>query len=214
MKYKCIIFDCDGVLVDSETITCKVILEMAKSIGLVINLDFAVKEFSGKSLHSIFEFIEKRIEKSLPADFEKEFRKKTYEAFRNEIQAIEGVHELLDRLTVPFCVASSGPIEKIKLNLTTTKLIHKFNDNIISSFEIGSWKPEPGIFLHAAEKMGYKPSECVVIEDSVYGVEAAKAGGIDVFAYVNDKDKNVFLDTDVKVFYDMNHLDVLLERQS
>jgi HAD superfamily hydrolase (TIGR01509 family) len=177
-------------------------------------LDFAVKEFSGKSLHSIFEFIEKRIEKNLPADFEKEFRKKTYEAFRNEIQPIEGVHELLDRLTVPFCVASSGPIKKIKLNLTTTKLIHKFNDNIISSFEIGSWKPEPGIFLHAAEKMGCRPSECVVIEDSVYGVEAAKAGGFDVFAYVSDKNKNVFLDTDVNVFYDMNHLDTLLEAQN
>jgi HAD superfamily hydrolase (TIGR01509 family) len=214
MKYKCIIFDCDGVLVDSETITCKVIVEMAKSVGLHIDLGFAIKEFSGKSLHGIFEFIEERIEGTLPDNFEPVYREKTYTAFKNEIQPIKGVHALLDRLTVPFCVASSGPVKKIKLNLTTTKLIDKFNDNIISSFEIGSWKPEPGIFLHAAEKMGFKPRECVVIEDSVYGVTAAKAGGFDVFAYVNDPNENAFENTDVEVFYDMNELDKLLDRQS
>ena len=213
MKYKCIIFDCDGVLVDSETITCKVIVEMAKSVGLDIDLGLAIKEFSGKSLHGIFAYIQERIDKPLPENFEPVYREKTYTAFKNEIQPIAGVHSLLDRLTVPFCVASSGPVKKIKLNLTTTKLIHKFNDNIISSFEIGSWKPEPGIFLHAAKKMGFLPSECVVIEDSVYGVAAAKAGGIDVFVYVNNKNENAFENTDEKVFFDMNLVDTLLEAQ-
>lgn len=213
MKYKCIIFDCDGVLVDSETITCKVIVEMAKSVGLDIDLDFAIKQFSGEALHRIFAYIEERIDIPLPDDFEPVYRKKTYEAFKNEIQPIKGVHELLDRITVPFCVASSGPVKKIKLNLTTTNLIDKFNDNIISSFEIGSWKPEPGIFLHAAEKMGFKPSECVVIEDSIYGVTAAKVGGFDVFAYVNNPKENAFEDIDVKVFYDMNKLDEILEAE-
>lgn len=214
MKYKCIIFDCDGVLVDSETITCKVIVEMAKSVGLHIDLDFAIKRFSGESLQRIFAYIEERIDAPLPNDFEPVYRKKTYAAFKNEIQPIKGVHALLDRINVPFCVASSGPVKKIKLNLSATKLIDKFNDNIISSFEIGSWKPEPGIFLHAAEKMGFKPNECVVIEDSIYGVTAAKAGGFDVFAYVNDPNENAFVNTDVEVFYDMNHLDELLEDQS
>ncbi len=214
MKYKCIIFDCDGVLVDSETITCKVIVEMAKSVGLDIDLDFAIKQFSGEALHRIFAYIEERIDAPLPDDFEPVYRKKTYAAFKSEIQPIKGVHALLDRINVPFCVASSGPVKKIKLNLTTTKLIDKFNENIISSFEIGSWKPEPGIFLHAAKKMGFKPNECVVIDDSIYGVTAAKAGGFDVFAYVNDSNENPFENTDVKVFHDMNKLDGLLEAQS
>ena len=214
MKYKCIIFDCDGVLVDSETITCKVIVEMAKSVGLDIDLGLAIKEFSGKSLHGIFAYIEERINIPLPEDFEPVYREKTYTAFKDEIQPIDGVHALLDRLTVPFCVASSGPIKKIKLNLTTTKLRDKFKDNIISSFEIGSWKPEPGIFLHAAEKMGFKPNECVVIEDSIYGVTAAKAGGFDVFAYVSDPNDTTFENLDVNVFHDMNLLDELLEKQS
>lgn len=214
MKYKCIIFDCDGVLVDSETITCKVIVEMAKSVGLDIDLGLAIKEFSGKSLHGIFAYIEERINIPLPEDFEPVYREKTYTAFKDEIQPIDGVHALLDRLTVPFCVASSGPIKKIKLNLTATKLRDKFKDNIISSFEIGSWKPEPGIFLHAAEKMGFKPNECVVIEDSIYGVTAAKAGGFDVFVYVSDPNDTTFENLDVNVFHDMNLLDELLEKQS
>ncbi len=211
MKYKCIIFDCDGVLVDSETLSNTVLIDMAKSVGLVMDLHMADKYFTGKSLARNFEYIEKKISKKLPYDFEKNFRKKSFAVFKNNLQPIDGVHDLLNRLTIPYCVASSGPLEKIKLNLTTTKLIDKFDNNIFSCYEIQSWKPEPTIFLHAAEKMGFQPSECVVVEDSISGVHAAKAGGFDVYAYAQDRGKTTFEDMDVTVFYDMNKLDTLLK---
>jgi HAD superfamily hydrolase (TIGR01509 family) len=209
MKYKCVIFDCDGVLVDTETISYTVLIEMTKSLGLNINLDFAIKNFPGISLKSVFQYIEDRIGYNIPIDFEKEYREKTFAAFKNELKPIEGVHNLLDRLKVPFCVASGGPLEKIRLNLTIAKLLNKFTDNIFSSYEIGSWKPDPGIFLFAAEKMGYKPNECVVIEDSLAGVKAAQTGGFDVYVYI--KGKKVFENTNVHFFYDMNNLDSLLK---
>ena len=210
MKYKCIIFDCDGILVDSEAISSKVLIEMVKSVGLNIDLDYAVKHFSGISLKSTFDYIEGMIGKSLPVEFEKEYRKNTFKAFKTDLKPVNGVHDLLNRITLPYCVASSGPLEKIKLNLKTTNLIEKFENKIFSSYEIGSWKPDPGIFLFAAKKMGYKPNQCVVIEDSMAGIKAAKAGGFDVYALVKNRNENVLENTGVNVFYDMNNLDSLL----
>ncbi len=211
MRYKCIIFDCDGVLVDSEAISSKVLVEMAKSVGLKLELDFTIERFSGVSLKDTLKYIEDRIERSLPSNFEKEYRKNTYSAFKRELQPIPGIHNLLDRIKIPYCVASSGPVEKIRLNLTTVDLIEKFENHIFSSFEIGSWKPDPGIFLFAAEKMGFQPNECVVIEDSISGVKAAKAGGFDVFIYVNNRNLKEVELKDKNVFNNMNDLDSLLE---
>ena len=210
MKYKCIIFDCDGVLVDSEVISAHVLVELAESVGVSIPLDFAISEFSGRSLKTNFNYIEERANERLPDSFEKDYRAKTFEAFKKDIKAIDGVHELLDRLDVPFCVASSGPVNKIELNLTTTKLIDHFTGRIFSSYEIQSWKPDPGIFLHAAREMGFAPEECVVIEDSASGVRAAKSGGFDVFGLVNKSNKKSLEQEGVDIFYEMNTLDQLL----
>ncbi|MCK5102583.1 MAG: HAD-IA family hydrolase, partial [Cyclobacteriaceae bacterium] len=162
------------------------------------------------SLKSTFDYIEGMIGKSLPVEFEKEYRKNTFKAFKTDLKPVNGVHDLLNRITLPYCVASSGPLEKIKLNLKTTNLIEKFENKIFSSYEIGSWKPDPGIFLFAAKKMGYKPNQCVVIEDSMAGIKAAKAGGFDVYALVKNRNENVLENTGVNVFYDMNNLDSLL----
>lgn len=213
MKYKCIIFDCDGVLVDSEAISTQVLIEMAKSVGVYLQMEIVINEFSGRSLKSIFEYIQERANEKLPESFEDDFRALTFEAFKKDLKPIDGVHELLDRLNVPFCVASSGPINKIKLNLTTTKLIDHFDDRIYSCYEIQSWKPDPGIYLHAAKEMGFLPSECVVIEDSVFGIQAAKSGGFDVFGLVNDHNKKILEQEGVNIFYEMNTLDKLLENK-
>ena len=121
------------------------------------------------------------------------------------------MHELLDRINVPICVASSGPVNKIELNLTTTKLIDYFDGRIFSCYEIQSWKPDPGIYLHAAKEMGFSPHECAVIEDSVFGIQAAKAGGFDVFGLVNENNKELLELEGVYIFYEMNSLDKLLE---
>jgi UDP-N-acetylmuramate dehydrogenase len=211
MKYKCIIFDCDGVLVDSETITSKVMIELAKEQGANITLDFALQNFAGKTLIEWFAFIEKKANKKLPDNFEAEFRNRTFKAFAEDIQAIKGVPELLNRINIPYCVASSGPANKIKLNLTTVGLINKFEGKIFSCYDIKIWKPNPAIFLHAAKEMGFTPSECVVIEDSSSGVKAAKAGGFDVYGLVNDHNKESLEKENIPLFNDMNKLDEILE---
>ncbi len=167
MKYKCIIFDCDGVLVDSENITCKILITMATSLGLNIEMEFAQRNFLGKSLNSIMEYLDVNLKGNLPENFEKEYRSKTYEAFKYDLQLIKGVHSLLNRLDVPFCVASSGPLEKINLSLATTGLIDKFKNKMFSCYELKKWKPNPDIFLYAAKNMGYFPNEFVIIEDSI-----------------------------------------------
>ncbi|WPR71343.1 HAD family hydrolase [Flavobacterium sp. NG2] len=210
MKYKCIIFDCDGVLVDSESISNGTLVSMAKNIGVTIEFDFAMTHFLGKSLQFCFDYIESLAAEKLPDNFEDEFRERTFEAFRTQMKPIPGVHELLNKIKVPICVASNGPAEKIRLNLTTTKLIDRFEGNIFSAYDINSWKPNPELYLHAAKSMGFAVEECVIIEDSVAGVQAAQAGGFDVFAYVNNHTEALFKGLDIPLFNDMACLDKLL----
>lgn len=186
MSLKCVIFDCDGVLVDSEMIGNRVLLSMSREHGLEISLEEWIQKYKGRSLSECFLQIEKTINKKLPEHFEKEYRRQSFEAFKKEIRPVEGAREFIESLNVPFCVASSGPQAKIKLNLTATGLIELFDNNIFSCYDINSWKPEPDIYLHAAKEMGFKVEECMVIEDSKPGVIAAKSGGFKVYGYAHD----------------------------
>lgn len=206
MNYKCIIFDCDGVLVDSEAISNRVLLEMVKTLGFEMEEDEAMEKFSGTSLKSIFEYIEKRIHKKLPTSFEKDYRARTFELFKTELKPIKGIAEVLDRISIPIGVASSGPVEKIKLNLKTTGLLEKFKGNIFSSYDIGSWKPHPEIFEYAAKKMGFLPSDCLVVEDSMAGLRAAQKGGFDVCVYAHQGNKQTFEQEGVIVISEMKKL--------
>lgn len=214
MKYKCIIFDCDGVLVDSELITAKVLVTMANNLGLRIDLDFIVQEFLGKSLNDIMRHLDILTNGHLPSNFESEYRRITFEAFNNQLEPIEGIHSVLENLKVPFCVASSGPLKKIRNNLTVTGLIDAFQDRMFSCYEIQRWKPNPDIFLHAAKNMGYKPNECAVIEDSAVGVQAALAGGFDVFMYCKNGHSHQIGAQEVVIFEDMSELGTLLSRSN
>lgn len=186
MNFKCVIFDCDGVLVDSEIIGNEILISMAKAYGLEMTIDQAMANFHGKSLKNCFQQIEEKINRKLPDNFEAEFRKQSFKAFRNELKAVKGVVDFINSLSVSYCVASSGPPEKITQNLTTTGLIDKFQNKIFSSYHINSWKPEPEIFLYAAREMGFSVEECIVIEDSVPGVIAAVKGGFKVYGYTNE----------------------------
>jgi len=212
MKYKCIIFDCDGVLVDSESISAKVFREMASELGCNLDFETVRKQITGTSMKENLKFFADCVGHALPDDFEAEFRRRSYEAFKTELKPVKGIHSLLEKITVPYCTASSGPQKKIRLNLTTTNLIDKFDDNIFSSYDIGSWKPEPGIYLHAAKQMGFQPNECAVIEDSLTGVKAAKAGGFDVFGFTRKGKEEALKKLGATVFFDMNELDNLLQK--
>ena len=182
-KYKCIIFDCDGVLVDSETISNQVLVDMANELGANIDLSYALKSFKGHSIYGCCDKISKLVNQELPDDFIETYRTTSYELFKTNIKAVDGIKEVLENVNIPFCVASSGPISKIKLNLEHTGLLPYFKDNIFSCYTIEKWKPNPAIFLLAAETMGFNPNECLVVEDSVAGVTAAKNGGFDVFGF-------------------------------
>ena len=210
MKYKCIIFDCDGVLVDSEYISNTTLVAMASDLGVSISDEYALKHFSGKSLKYCFDYIESLFGQKLPENFEQQFRTKTFEAFATELQPIKGIHNVLKRIDIPFCVASNGPLEKTKLNLTVTNLIDYFEGKIFSAYEIGSWKPNPELFLYAAKNMGFEPRECLVVEDSISGIQAAKAGGFDAIGFVNDNNQERFAAENIRLCYDMNELDRFL----
>jgi len=178
---QCIIFDCDGVLVDSEPITFSVLAKMSREVGLALSEAELGKLFLGKSLNSIIRFLEGETGKSLIGSFEADFRQRTFARFRTDLQPVAGIKELLEWLMVPVCVASSGPPHKIRMNLEITGLTDYFGANVFSCYDLKRWKPDPAVFLHAAQTMSFTPQQCVVIEDSPVGVRGAKAGGFRTF---------------------------------
>ncbi len=208
--YKCIIFDSDGVLVDSETLSAKVFQEMARELGFMLDYERALEQFAGTSMKENLQFLRENIQGSLPDDFEEAFRKRTYEIFKTDLKAVPGVYDLITKLQVPFCVASSGPVEKIRLNLQLVNLLKYFENRIYSSYDIASWKPEPGIFLHAAKEMGFAPQECVVIEDSASGIRAALSGGFMAYALASGKRKGHFEQLGAVTFKNMKDLERIL----
>ena len=187
MKYELIIFDCDGVLVDSESISCGVLAEEARMLGSQLTNEEARRIFAGTNLKFCFEYIETEIGQPLPSNMETIYREKTRERFAKELQPIEGIHDLVTSLTLPFCVASNAPLAKMNFNLKKVGLFPFFEKNMFSAYEVKAWKPDPTLFLTAAKTMGFEPSKCLVVEDSLSGVKAAVAAGMDVLGYSHDE---------------------------
>ncbi|WP_296385977.1 HAD family hydrolase [Winogradskyella sp.] len=210
-KYKCIIFDCDGVLVDSEPLSNQVMVDMANELGAAIDLEYAYKHFKGNSIKKCITQVSELIDTEMSLSFEIEYRTRSFEKFKNEIQPVEGILDVIKNLKIPFCVASSGPENKIKLNLELTGLLPHFESKIFSCYTIQKWKPDPAVFLWAAETMGFQPSECVVIEDSIIGVNAAINGGFDVFGFSAHDYNDELQENATKTFDSMLKLPELLE---
>ena len=181
-----IIFDCDGTLVDSELL-CNLALQLQLTdIGINSEATELMSKYRGGKLSEIMSSLESNYLVTLPLSFESEYRKKVSSLFDDHLKANEGVETILESLTIPFCVASSAPIKKIKHALQVTGLDKYFNQNIYSSYEIGSWKPEPGIFLHAAKMMNVLPEKCCVVEDSIVGLHAANRANMKSVYYSPD----------------------------
>lgn len=179
-----VIFDCDGTLVDSETLSLTILVEHVAQFGLQISHAEAMERFAGNELSVVFAEFEERLGKKLPEDFLDTFRDRQMGVLRQELQPIAGVHDLLDAMSVPFCVASNAPLSKVNVCLETVGLIQHFEQSqIFSAYQIERWKPEPDLFLMAAERMQIAPQHCAVVEDSVFGIKAGLAAGMQVYGY-------------------------------
>jgi HAD superfamily hydrolase (TIGR01509 family) len=179
-----VIFDCDGVLVDSEPLSVRVLVDALARKGLVMEEEEAYRRFLGRSLATVTTAMRDEFGVEADAAFLEDMRHDLYRRFRTELKPVNGVPETLDRLALPRCVASSSQPERIRLSLTLTGLIHQFDPHIFSASMVTHGKPAPDLFLHAAGQMGVAAENCVVVEDSPAGIEAAHRAGMTVFAFV------------------------------
>lgn len=210
MQTELVIFDCDGVLVDSETLGNRILVEFVAEFGLVLKLEEAILLFKGCKMADCLAVIEQKLGKKMPQDFVTQLRARTAEAFERELVPIQGIEATLDKINLPICVASSGPLEKIQLALRVTHLLPRFEGRIFSSYEIGSWKPAPNLFLYAAKNMGVQAPFCTVVEDSILGVRAGIAAGMKVLGYTSQSEATSLEASGARVFYSMHQLPDLL----
>jgi HAD superfamily hydrolase (TIGR01509 family) len=178
-----VIFDCDGVLVDSEPISIRIDVEMFAEVGMTVSEQEVIERFVGRSPELLTQAVEEQLGHPPPPGWEERGERRLRQAFEAELEPVAGVREALERISLPTCVASSSPPERLRFKLELTGLYERFAGRIFSAIEVANGKPAPDLFLHAARRMGVEPGACVVVEDSRYGVQAARAAGMDVLGY-------------------------------
>jgi HAD superfamily hydrolase (TIGR01509 family) len=178
-----LIFDCDGVLVDSEMIASRVLAAEARALGLSLTAADCRRRFTGSAMAAVRAALEADLGRPLPADFETRVRARDRAAFEAELKPVAGIAEAVRRLALPRCVASSGAPEKIRHSLELTGLLPLFEPHLFSAHQVARGKPAPDLFLFAAAAMATPPAACVVIEDSVAGVRAGRAAGMRVLGF-------------------------------
>jgi HAD superfamily hydrolase (TIGR01509 family) len=181
--FELVIFDCDGVLVDSERIAVRVEAELLTELGWPLSEAEVVERFMGRTDEFMDEAILAQLGDRLPADWKDQFQRRYRAAFAAELVPVDGILEALDQITMPTCVASSGSHDKLRFTLGHTGLYRRFEGRIFSGKEVANGKPAPDLFLHAAARTGVEPAACAVVEDSHYGVLSARAAGMHAFGY-------------------------------
>jgi HAD superfamily hydrolase (TIGR01509 family) len=209
-----VIFDCDGVLVDSERIAVRVDVVVLAELGWVMTEAEVVERFMGRTDEYMVSQVEAHLGRPLPANWEEPFQRLYREAFEARLKPVPGILEVLDEIATPTCVASSGTHERIRYTLGLTGLYTRFVGRIFSASDVARGKPAPDLFLHAANRMGAEPSECAVVEDSRYGIEAARAAGMRAFGYAGGLTPRHRLEgIGTIVFQDMRELPRLLRNR-
>lgn len=174
----CVIFDCDGTLVDSEHLGNQVLSEHFNRHGVPVSAEELVQEFRGGHFARMVETLENRFKVQVPDSFIPEYRLLVDAVFEQQLRPLPGATEMLSALTVAKCVASNAPIKKTRRSLQLTKLSHHFGDALYSAYDVNAWKPDPELFLHAASDMGFDRQQCLVVEDSEAGMLAGVAAGM------------------------------------
>ncbi|MFI0975482.1 HAD family hydrolase [Streptomyces sp. NPDC021093] len=213
-----VIFDCDGVLVDSERICVKVDARITAELGCAFTEAEIIEKFVGSSDEVYTAAVAERLGRTLEEGWRLPYEHLYEEAFAAELTAVDGIGEILDRLTrsaTPFCVASNGRHQDIRRSFGLTSLARHFTDDrIFSATDVPRGKPAPDLFLHAARSLGVAPERCVVVEDSPYGVQAARAAGMRVLGYCGGLSRAARLEeAGAVVFDDMSALQGLLDIQ-
>ncbi|MFF0746513.1 HAD family hydrolase [Streptomyces sp. NPDC004111] len=187
MRYDLVIFDNDGVLVDSEPLSNTILSGYLTELGHPTTYEESLRDYMGAAVHRVHDLVRERSGQELPAEFEETLHARIFAAFERELQPVRGVEDVLGKLVadgVPYCVASSGTHERIRVAHRRTGLDEWFEDEwLFSSQDVGKGKPAPDLFLYAAQHMGVAPERCVVVEDSPLGVQAANAAGMDVLGF-------------------------------
>jgi len=186
-NFELIIFDCDGVLVDSERITAEVFSKVLnEECGLSLSLDVLLETFMGQSSQKCLTIIEEMIGQKPPLGLEARYQNEINNALQESVTTITGIEKALEELSIPYCVASGGTHEKMRTTLGKTNLLEQFEGKLFSTSDVPRGKPYPDVFLHAAKSMQcLDPNRCLVIEDSPLGVEGAIAAGMTVFGFAD-----------------------------
>lgn len=202
-----VIFDCDGVLVDSEVIAVELDRIILAEYGWHLTTEEVITRFLGRSFSHVRASLEEFLGEKLPETWERDLEPRYLDAFDQDLRPVHGIIDALDAITTTSCIASSGTHEKMERTLGLTGLKSRFSGRIFSGTEVENGKPAPDLFLYAASRMGVPASRCVVVEDSQHGVTAAKAAGMRVLGYAGGvTPRNWLVDAGAVVFDDMSKL--------
>ncbi|HJZ35566.1 MAG TPA: HAD family hydrolase [Solirubrobacterales bacterium] len=204
------IFDCDGVLVDSDRISLRIQADWITDLGLEMSYEDCVRDFLGLGRPGTLRILGERLGRPVPAGWVDGLDRAVREAFERELRPVPGVVEALDEIDLPTCVASSGSQEKMRFTLGLTGLWDRFAGRIHSADEVGRGKPAPDLFLHAASSMATPPERCVVVEDSPFGVIAARAAGMSALGYAGGGNEEQLAGEGARTFGSMAELPELL----
>ncbi|MBK9107150.1 MAG: HAD-IA family hydrolase [Saprospiraceae bacterium] len=212
-KIQLVIWDCDGVLVDSEHLATKAFHNIILELGGTSTYDEVYHSLKGGSIYKAIDYV--KAQAIVPESFliEQEYRSRSFELFKQELKAVAGVESILQSLQVNQSVASNGPQIKILHNLEVTGLLKHFKrEHIFSGHDIQKFKPDPDLFIHVATTLNYAPYQCLIIEDSEHGAHAAKLAGMQCFGYAAETNVESFLKYDAIPFYNMAELERHLEK--
>ena len=204
------IFDCDGVLVDSEPISNRILARELTAIGLPTSSDDAMRDYMGRSWAACMAIVEERLGHEPPKGFADGYHAALYEAFERELEPVAGIEPALDAIEQPSCVASSGAHDRIRRALAVTGLLERFDGRIFSATDVEHGKPAPDLFLHAAAAMGFEPGCCLVVEDSPAGVQAGRAARMTVLGYAGLTDAARLAAEGARTFSSMAELSALV----
>ena len=218
MSFDLVIFDCDGVLVDSEVISCRAHADVLSRHGYPITQQQVFDRFLGRSTRQAISEIEAELGRALPDDFHVQLQDEQFRSFEADLEAVPHIHSALDAIAQAACVASSGSHQRMNVTLGRTRLYDRFAPNIFSASQVSNGKPAPDLFLFAASQLNVSPERCLVIEDSVPGVTGGRAAGMTVLGFHGGCHCRPGYGEDLRVagatatFDDMRQLPGLIER--